>query len=1036
MEFAETYDLAKDNSHPRKVEAAFPTITSYGRNKDVRIHNCPTPNDVAIVQQPPSPKYLVASPSALPRILESRHEAFTTALVDGEYNAHNSSDISLGREPPCDKTEGWKGNEHIVERFTETGADDEDIYIFSKSSQDPEIGPADILSDDDLITMPIGCTSDGYNANGDPVIQHPDGSTSLFIGGRCGVSKCTYNRWRPLAALVIHEQEAHRVAEHSQAQIYCTVESCERSLPKNGFAGPWNLLDHNIRIHRSWTKTAMDESRSNTPVSMKPDPRETKHGIFTLDGRGAITGRHIKKPLNGAVNIFPALDGAAGENPFISRITSGPYYCKMAGCDDPWPTVSALRIHEGESHALYGDVTHCVQNGCERSLLGNGFPIQWSFLDHMKNVHGYDYRSRRNLTSLIDPMLSSPNSSHIQEQADFVQISNTHGDSWVVGVKGLKSSASVGFPKDRDIEWGPIGFPTDSDRNHARGNNGIEPLSSDTAWDRTADGKQQDHGEFSESRGLTTEMGTQKTMKEIVDSYSFDQYKLPERHIKDTSQAADLELQNDSSASSLSGVLTCDSSSCSETHASVTSNYHYGENSKSHVQKHILSLSSHSTNSKNEAAIGAGTSEQRPDLDHGNETAPQSNSTNSARAHSNMAATDLESFESKNFHSSQAAVTFTSTSTLRLGDKLSESVRSQFVQHTTSETSNTPSDIVSEQEKSVAQNGTQISRVFSHTEYPNHEMVPFTTIKQLGHGSLGSVDSVYQDSDNPGIPLARKVILLRNTARRRLLPLLQQEVAILRGLTHKHIVKVVCTYETTSVPRQFGILISPSGDEDLGHFLERVAENDFPGEDITILESWPHCLASAVAYIHSQNIRHKDIKPSNIIRKDNEIYLTDFGSAYQFIAGLTSSTEGYAVGVTRMYCAPEVIALDRRGRSADIYSLGCVFAEMLTVVGRRRIEDFHDFRSQPVPEEPDRTTICYYATAHKLEEWFMTQEDSWIFSLVSRMMANDKALRPSAKEAMKIISEYSGPQSCTCSTEFDNLELGKPIPGISEKTAV
>jgi serine/threonine protein kinase len=215
-----------------------------------------------------------------------------------------------------------------------------------------------------------------------------------------------------------------------------------------------------------------------------------------------------------------------------------------------------------------------------------------------------------------------------------------------------------------------------------------------------------------------------------------------------------------------------------------------------------------------------------------------------------------------------------------------------------------------------------------------------------------------------------------------------------------------------------------------------VAESDFPGEDISLLKSWPHCLASAVAYIHSQNIRHKDIRPSNIIRKGDEIYLTDFGSAYQFIAGLTSSTEGYAVGVTRMYCAPEVIALDRRGRSADIYSLGCVFAEMLTVVGRRRIEDFHDFRSQPVPEEPDRTTICYYATAHKLEEWFMTQEDSWIFSLVSRMMANDKALRPSAKEAMKIISESSGPESCTCSTEFDNLELGKPILGVSEKTAV
>tara|TARA_R110002060_G_scaffold25097_4_gene34205 strand:+ start:399 stop:647 length:249 start_codon:yes stop_codon:yes gene_type:complete len=72
--------------------------------------------------------------------------------------------------------------------------------------------------------------------------------------------------------------------------------------------------------------------------------------------------------------------------------------------------------------------------------------------------------------------------------------------------------------------------------------------------------------------------------------------------------------------------------------------------------------------------------------------------------------------------------------------------------------------------------------------------------------------------------------------------------------------------------------------------------------------------------------------------------LTDFGSAHQFSTGLTSSTEGYAAGITKMYSAPEVISLDRRGRPADIYSLGCVFAEMATVVGRRAIEDFHEFR--------------------------------------------------------------------------------------------
>jgi serine/threonine protein kinase len=67
-----------------------------------------------------------------------------------------------------------------------------------------------------------------------------------------------------------------------------------------------------------------------------------------------------------------------------------------------------------------------------------------------------------------------------------------------------------------------------------------------------------------------------------------------------------------------------------------------------------------------------------------------------------------------------------------------------------------------------------------------------------------------------------------------------------------------------------------------------------------------------------------------------------------------------------MYRAPEVIEEDRRGKPTDIYSLGCVFAEMTTVIHARILEDFHESRSEPYPEDPDRMTLCYYATAHKV----------------------------------------------------------------------
>jgi serine/threonine protein kinase len=48
-----------------------------------------------------------------------------------------------------------------------------------------------------------------------------------------------------------------------------------------------------------------------------------------------------------------------------------------------------------------------------------------------------------------------------------------------------------------------------------------------------------------------------------------------------------------------------------------------------------------------------------------------------------------------------------------------------------------------------------------------------------------------------------------------------------------------------------------------------------------------------------------------------------------------------------MYCAPEVYFQgDRRDRKADVYSLGCVFLEMATVMCGVSLAQFHDFRQQ------------------------------------------------------------------------------------------
>lgn len=303
---------------------------------------------------------------------------------------------------------------------------------------------------------------------------------------------------------------------------------------------------------------------------------------------------------------------------------------------------------------------------------------------------------------------------------------------------------------------------------------------------------------------------------------------------------------------------------------------------------------------------------------------------------------------------------------------------------------------------------------YTHTEYASHKFVPLTTIKQLGHGSLGVVDAVRFNESGDGALIARKIIRLPTFSRKNLLPLIQQEVNVLRSLTHQHIVRVISTYETTKAPRDYGILIFPAGDEDLGHFLDRVSESDFPEKEMRLLSGWQCCLASAIAYIHSRNIRHKDIKPNNIICKGDKIYLTDFGSAHQFSAGITSSTDGPLVGITKMYSAPEVIADDRRGRPADIYSLGCVFAEMATVADGERVEEFHEYRSQPIPDESDRMTYVYHATAHMIGPWFTELGDPWMASLLQEMLAVDPRRRPTAQNLVETLLTHYGPPKCLC----------------------
>ena len=90
-------------------------------------------------------------------------------------------------------------------------------------------------------------------------------------------------------------------------------------------------------------------------------------------------------------------------------------------------------------------------------------------------------------------------------------------------------------------------------------------------------------------------------------------------------------------------------------------------------------------------------------------------------------------------------------------------------------------------------------------------------------------------------------------------------------------------------------------------------------------------LLKALKFLHSAGIVHRDLKPSNIlIDSDSFIKVCDFG-----LARCTTSAMGKDVIMTdyvatRWYRAPEILlGSTRYGVQADMWSLGCIFGELL-----------------------------------------------------------------------------------------------------------
>jgi eukaryotic-like serine/threonine-protein kinase len=204
-----------------------------------------------------------------------------------------------------------------------------------------------------------------------------------------------------------------------------------------------------------------------------------------------------------------------------------------------------------------------------------------------------------------------------------------------------------------------------------------------------------------------------------------------------------------------------------------------------------------------------------------------------------------------------------------------------------------------------------------------------------------------------------------------------QEYELIAEINHPNIVKI---YDLGVGDDHAHIAMEYLGGGDL---KQRIAAGITEPKAVGYLRQ----IASALSEVHAVGILHRDLKPGNImLREDDSVALIDFGLAKRMRLQLEITDEGEIFG-TPYYMSPEQGHGNGVDHRSDIYSLGVIFYEMLTGVKPFRADTamgiIYQHAKAPVPFLSPRFA-CYQAilnmmlakdpddrlqSAEEVEEW-------------------------------------------------------------------
>ena len=240
-----------------------------------------------------------------------------------------------------------------------------------------------------------------------------------------------------------------------------------------------------------------------------------------------------------------------------------------------------------------------------------------------------------------------------------------------------------------------------------------------------------------------------------------------------------------------------------------------------------------------------------------------------------------------------------------------------------------------------------------------------------------------------------------------------RNLSILNHLKHPHIIEVLSAFTY----RDRHNLIFPAMGGDLATLLESERPPDFE-RDQTFVAALAD-LASAIEQVHNLTANtidlqrigcHHDLRPKNILIEGHNFILADFGLS-RFKNPSQDSDTMHKQGQGD-YVAPECEDLNgdfdkrRIRRSSDIWSFGCIIAEVLTYMmrGKDGVDAFWELRSHKVGQNkyhlfhqgPDRQS-------HVVEEWLSglatqcAKAGRLLLQLIKAMMCIEPRKRPTAE---------------------------------------